>query len=136
MQHNDAYGRLVVGCLQSSGLLCLGLYRLLPSDSDATNRRQKRYVITNPPFSFRLVPSDKVTAVNAGHIHFRGVGHLQFCRVFLPSLPSSPFCCREVEPPPSNTARDPGRALSSLGRVWSRAPDSTKYKCIPVQQNS
>jgi len=62
MQHDDEYGRLVVGCLQSFGLLCLGLYRLLLSDTN--QRRQKRYVITNPPSSFRLLPSDKVLYSN------------------------------------------------------------------------
>jgi len=46
-----------MGCLQSSGIICLGLYRLL---GYTNQRRQKRYVITNPPFSFRLLPSDTV----------------------------------------------------------------------------
>jgi len=60
VQHDNEYGRLVIGCLKSFGLLCLGLYRLLEEPCDTCRRRQKRYVITNPSFSFQLLSTDKV----------------------------------------------------------------------------
>jgi len=74
VQHADEYGRLVVGCLQSSGILCLGLYRMLGNQrlhADPISRRQKRYVITNPPSSFQLLPTDKVAYTGFSTIRVR-----------------------------------------------------------------
>merc|ERR1719402_608033 len=55
------YQDLFVASLRNYGMLCIGLYRLrdaaLTSAVDATS---KRYVITNPPFDFGLLPTDQV----------------------------------------------------------------------------
>jgi len=55
------YQDLFVASLRNYGMLCIGLYRLrdatLTSTVDATS---KRYVITNPPFDFGLLPTDQV----------------------------------------------------------------------------
>merc|ERR1719309_1313360 len=55
------YQDLFVASLRNYGMLCIGLYRLrdaaLISVVDATS---KRYVITNPPFDFGLLPTDQV----------------------------------------------------------------------------
>jgi len=55
------YQDLFVASLRNYGMLCIGLYRLrdaaLTSVVDATS---KRYVITNPPFDFGLLPTDQV----------------------------------------------------------------------------
>ena len=68
-QHGNQYGQLVIGCLRSHGILCIGLYRLMytlrtqqhiPKQSIRSPHRQKRFVITNPPSDFQLQPSDKV----------------------------------------------------------------------------
>ena len=45
--------------LREFGLLCLGVYRLLEPESKDP-KRQKRYVITNPPKWFKLLTSDRV----------------------------------------------------------------------------
>jgi len=59
LQHGSQYGRLVKGALRGYGVLCLGLYRLIdPTSKDAQNR--KRFVITSPPYNFRLLSSDRV----------------------------------------------------------------------------
>merc|ERR1719477_372537 len=54
------YIDLFVAALRHYGMLCIGLYRLrdaaLTSVVDATS---KRYVITNPPFDFGLLPTDQ-----------------------------------------------------------------------------
>lgn len=53
------YGDLLVKSLRTYGLLCLGIYRLLQKDSKDLSR-QKRYVITSPPYAFKLLLSDKI----------------------------------------------------------------------------
>ena len=40
-------------------MLCIGLYRYLDLDSDPASRTS-RYVITNPPGTFDLHPTDKI----------------------------------------------------------------------------
>ncbi|XP_054706428.1 calcium-activated potassium channel slowpoke-like [Uloborus diversus] len=53
------YGDVFVSALRNYGMLCIGLYRYRDTslDPDAST---KRYVITNPPAEFSLIPSDKV----------------------------------------------------------------------------
>lgn len=59
------YGELFVASLRSYGMLCIGLYRF--RDTSANNGNEggaggstKRYVITNPPAEFSLLPTDMV----------------------------------------------------------------------------
>ncbi|XP_022655992.1 calcium-activated potassium channel slowpoke-like isoform X3 [Varroa destructor] len=60
------YGDLFVASLRSYGMLCIGLYRF--RDTSANNGNEggggggstKRYVITNPPAEFQLLPTDMV----------------------------------------------------------------------------
>jgi len=53
------YQDLFVASLRNYGMLCIGLYRLrdpnVPLEASA-----KRYVITNPPYDFGLLPTDQV----------------------------------------------------------------------------
>jgi len=56
---NGKYSDLFVAALKNFGMLCIGLYRF----KDTTNSfdaSSKRYVITNPPGTFRLLPTDQV----------------------------------------------------------------------------
>lgn len=53
------YGELLINSLRTFGLLCLGVYRLLEPDSKDP-KHQKRYVITSPPYSFKILPSDRI----------------------------------------------------------------------------
>jgi len=48
-----------VTALRQYGMLCIGLYRFRDkaTTSESSN---KRYVITNPPAEFNLLPSDQV----------------------------------------------------------------------------
>merc|ERR1719209_1761917 len=53
------YQDLFVASLRNYGMLCIGLYRL--RDPNITvEASSKRYVITNPPYDFGLLPTDQV----------------------------------------------------------------------------
>ncbi|XP_035717493.1 calcium-activated potassium channel slowpoke-like isoform X3 [Vespa mandarinia] len=55
------YGDLFVAALKSYGMLCIGLYRYRFRDtSSSCDASSKRYVITNPPDDFTLLPTDQV----------------------------------------------------------------------------
>lgn len=60
-QHGEGgkYGDLFVAALRNYGMLCIGLYRYKdPSISGEAS--SKRFVITNPPADYSLLPSDRV----------------------------------------------------------------------------
>lgn len=59
------YGDLFVAALKSYGMLCIGLYRFRDTSSSC-DASSKRYVITNPPDDFSLLPTDQVS-VREGH---------------------------------------------------------------------
>ncbi|XP_065349951.1 calcium-activated potassium channel slowpoke isoform X1 [Cloeon dipterum] len=62
-QYGEAgkYGDLFVAALKSYGMLCIGLYRYRFRDtSSSCDASSKRYVITNPPDDFQLLPTDQV----------------------------------------------------------------------------
>lgn len=76
LQVRGCYGDLFAYALRKFGILCVGVYRFRDSSCSVTlHPCAKRYVITNPPDDFRLMPSDKVREVlgqlnnNASHIH-------------------------------------------------------------------
>ncbi|KYN07932.1 Calcium-activated potassium channel slowpoke [Cyphomyrmex costatus] len=54
------YGDLFVAALKSYGMLCIGLYRFRDTSSSC-DASSKRYVITNPPDDFTLLPTDQVS---------------------------------------------------------------------------
>ncbi|XP_014244789.1 calcium-activated potassium channel slowpoke isoform X7 [Cimex lectularius] len=57
------YGDLFVAALKSYGMLCIGLYRDIfrfRDTSSSCDASSKRYVITNPPDDFSLLPTDQV----------------------------------------------------------------------------
>ncbi|XKL65988.1 hypothetical protein PGB90_009408 [Kerria lacca] len=56
---NGRYGELFVNALKSYGMLCIGLYRFRDTSSSC-DASSKRYVITNPPDDFLLLPTDQV----------------------------------------------------------------------------
>ncbi|XP_063237374.1 calcium-activated potassium channel slowpoke isoform X5 [Bacillus rossius redtenbacheri] len=60
-QYGEAgkYGDLFVAALKSYGMLCIGLYRFRDTSSSC-DASSKRYVITNPPDDFQLLPTDQV----------------------------------------------------------------------------
>jgi len=53
------YIDLFVAALRNYGMLCIGLYRFRDT-ANAFDASSKRYVITNPPTDFTLLPSDQV----------------------------------------------------------------------------
>nr|AAT44358.1 calcium-activated potassium channel alpha subunit [Manduca sexta] len=53
------YGDLFVAALSTYGMLCIGLYRFRDTSSSC-DASSKRYVITNPPDEFSLLPTDQV----------------------------------------------------------------------------
>ncbi|XP_042866081.1 calcium-activated potassium channel slowpoke-like isoform X5 [Penaeus japonicus] len=53
------YGDLFCAALRNYGMLCIGLYRFRDTSSSC-DASSKRYVITNPPDDFKLLPTDQV----------------------------------------------------------------------------
>ncbi|KAM9773203.1 calcium-activated potassium channel subunit alpha-1a-like isoform 10-T10 [Syngnathus typhle] len=54
------YGDLFCKALKTYNMLCFGIYRLRDGHLNAHSQCNKRYVITNPPYAFELVPSDLI----------------------------------------------------------------------------
>ncbi|KAJ3607665.1 hypothetical protein NHX12_024716 [Muraenolepis orangiensis] len=55
------YGDLFCKALKTYNMLCFGIYRLRDAHlNPAQSQCTKRYVITNPPYAFELVPSDLI----------------------------------------------------------------------------
>ncbi|KAL2078597.1 hypothetical protein ACEWY4_026282 [Coilia grayii] len=54
------YGDLFCKALKTYNMLCFGIYRLRDAHIGAPSQCTKRYVITNPPYEFELVPSDLI----------------------------------------------------------------------------
>ncbi|XP_064622887.1 calcium-activated potassium channel slo-1-like isoform X8 [Lineus longissimus] len=54
------YGELFQAALKNYGILCIGLYRFRDTNSSVRSPSSKRYVITNPPDDFALLPTDQV----------------------------------------------------------------------------
>ncbi|XP_041117000.1 calcium-activated potassium channel subunit alpha-1 isoform X9 [Polyodon spathula] len=54
------YGDLFCKALKTYNMLCFGIYRLRDAHIGASSQCTKRYVITNPPYEFELVPTDLI----------------------------------------------------------------------------
>ncbi|KAM8923757.1 calcium-activated potassium channel subunit alpha-1 isoform 1-T1 [Pelodytes ibericus] len=54
------YGDLYCKALKTYNMLCFGIYRLRDAHLSAPSQCTKRYVITNPPYEFELVPTDLI----------------------------------------------------------------------------
>ncbi|KAM6951640.1 calcium-activated potassium channel subunit alpha-1-like isoform 1-T1 [Aplochiton taeniatus] len=54
------YGDLFCKALKTYNMLCFGIYRLRDAHLNNQSQCAKRYVITNPPYAFELVPSDLI----------------------------------------------------------------------------
>ncbi|XP_049592947.1 calcium-activated potassium channel subunit alpha-1a isoform X28 [Syngnathus scovelli] len=54
------YGDLFCKALKTYNMLCFGIYRLRDAHLNIPSQCTKRYVITNPPYEFELVPTDLI----------------------------------------------------------------------------
>ncbi|XP_023183477.1 calcium-activated potassium channel subunit alpha-1 isoform X29 [Xiphophorus maculatus] len=54
------YGDLFCKALKTYNMLCFGIYRLRDAHLGTPSQCTKRYVITNPPYEFELVPTDLI----------------------------------------------------------------------------
>ncbi|XP_034754415.1 calcium-activated potassium channel subunit alpha-1a isoform X25 [Etheostoma cragini] len=54
------YGDLFCKALKTYNMLCFGIYRLRDAHLNCPSPCTKRYVITNPPYEFELVPTDLI----------------------------------------------------------------------------
>ncbi|XP_029306390.1 calcium-activated potassium channel subunit alpha-1 isoform X5 [Cottoperca gobio] len=54
------YGDLFCKALKTYNMLCFGIYRLRDAHITGPSPCTKRYVITNPPYEFELVPTDLI----------------------------------------------------------------------------
>lgn len=64
-----------MAALRSYGMLCIGLYRFRDTSSSC-DASSKRYVITNPPDDFNLLPTDQVS-LSAGQREFMTTTQIQ-----------------------------------------------------------
>ncbi|MGH0118186.1 UNVERIFIED_CONTAM: hypothetical protein FKN15_045333 [Acipenser sinensis] len=55
-----SYGDLFCKALKTYNMLCFGIYRLRDAHIGTSSQCTKRYVITNPPYEFELVPTDLI----------------------------------------------------------------------------
>ncbi len=60
LQDGGKYGELFGFALHNFGILLIGLYRFRDTSSSSGSPSSKRYVITNPPDDFLLLPTDQV----------------------------------------------------------------------------
>ncbi|XP_056387307.1 calcium-activated potassium channel subunit alpha-1 isoform X22 [Hyla sarda] len=54
------YGDLYCKALKTYNMLCFGIYRLRDGHLSTPSQCTKRYVITNPPYEFEMVPTDLI----------------------------------------------------------------------------
>ncbi|XP_067946179.1 calcium-activated potassium channel slowpoke-like isoform X2 [Watersipora subatra] len=57
---SGTFGALFLTALKTYGILCIGLHRFRDQKLDNSCSSNKRYVITNPPEDFPLIPTDMV----------------------------------------------------------------------------
>ncbi|XP_078659850.1 calcium-activated potassium channel subunit alpha-1-like isoform X46 [Branchiostoma floridae x Branchiostoma belcheri] len=58
--NGGCYGDLFVSALKSYNLLAFGIYRFRDAECNTKNPSSKRYVITNPPYEFKLCTTDMI----------------------------------------------------------------------------
>ncbi|XP_073775139.1 calcium-activated potassium channel subunit alpha-1a-like isoform X26 [Danio rerio] len=80
------YGDLFCKALKTYNMLCFGIYRLRDAHLTAASLCTKRYVITNPPYEFDLVPTDLIFCLmqfdhNAGQSRSNLNTQSSFCPV-------------------------------------------------------
>uniref|UniRef100_A0A8C2A3U8 Calcium-activated potassium channel subunit alpha-1 n=1 Tax=Cyprinus carpio TaxID=7962 RepID=A0A8C2A3U8_CYPCA len=103
------YGDLFCKALKTYNMLCFGIYRLRDAHLGAPSQCTKRYVITNPPYVFELVPTDLIFCLmqfdhNAGQTRTNLSSHSTFCpSKKSPSALSIPSSAR----PGRSRSRDP-----------------------------
>uniref|UniRef100_A0A8C2AUG6 Calcium-activated potassium channel subunit alpha-1 n=1 Tax=Cyprinus carpio TaxID=7962 RepID=A0A8C2AUG6_CYPCA len=103
------YGDLFCKALKTYNMLCFGIYRLRDAHLGAPSQCTKRYVITNPPYDFELVPTDLIFCLmqfdhNAGQTRTNLSSHSTYCpSKKSPSALSIPSSAR----PGRSRSRDP-----------------------------
>ncbi|XP_073684079.1 calcium-activated potassium channel subunit alpha-1-like [Garra rufa] len=103
------YGDLFCKALKTYNMLCFGIYRLRDAHLGAPSQCTKRYVITNPPYDFELVPTDLIFCLmqfdhNAGQTRTNLSTHSSYCpNKKSPSAHSIPSSAR----PGRSRSRDP-----------------------------
>uniref|UniRef100_A0A8C1E3P1 Calcium-activated potassium channel subunit alpha-1 n=1 Tax=Cyprinus carpio carpio TaxID=630221 RepID=A0A8C1E3P1_CYPCA len=114
------YGDLFCKALKTYNMLCFGIYRLRDAHLGAPSQCTKRYVITNPPYDFELVPTDLIFCLmqfdhNAGQTRTNLSSHSTYCpSKKSPSALSIPSSAR------------PGRSRSRNPRDKQNAPRTNK----------
>uniref|UniRef100_A0A8C2AQF5 Calcium-activated potassium channel subunit alpha-1 n=1 Tax=Cyprinus carpio TaxID=7962 RepID=A0A8C2AQF5_CYPCA len=115
------YGDLFCKALKTYNMLCFGIYRLRDAHLGAPSQCTKRYVITNPPYDFELVPTDLIFCLmqfdhNAGQTRTNLSSHSTYCpSKKSPSALSIPSSAR----PGRSRSRDPLRLTRvTLHKNW------------------
>uniref|UniRef100_A0A8C2A141 Calcium-activated potassium channel subunit alpha-1 n=1 Tax=Cyprinus carpio TaxID=7962 RepID=A0A8C2A141_CYPCA len=136
------YGDLFCKALKTYNMLCFGIYRLRDAHLGAPSQCTKRYVITNPPYVFELVPTDLIFCLmqfdhNAGQTRTNLSSHSTFCpSKKSPSALSIPSSAR----PGRSRSRDP-RDKQNVPRTNRGVSDKNWYtdepeNCFPRNTQS
>ncbi|XP_052467957.1 calcium-activated potassium channel subunit alpha-1 isoform X3 [Carassius gibelio] len=136
------YGDLFCKALKTYNMLCFGIYRLRDAHLGAPSQCNKRYVITNPPYVFELVPTDLIFCLmqfdhNAGQTRSNLSSHSTYCpSKKSPSTLSIPSSAR----PGRSRSRDP-RDKQNVPRTNRAVSDKNWYtdepeNCFPRNTQS
>uniref|UniRef100_A0A3B3HTJ1 Calcium-activated potassium channel subunit alpha-1 n=1 Tax=Oryzias latipes TaxID=8090 RepID=A0A3B3HTJ1_ORYLA len=133
------YGDLFCKALKTYNMLCFGIYRLRDAHLGAPSQCTKRYVITNPPYEFELVPSDLIFCLMQFD-HNAGQSRTSLSHSSHSSHSSSKKSSSVHSVPPSNRqnrsskTREPRDKQKYVGskRVLFGFPACTMFVCIEV----
>uniref|UniRef100_A0A672P1D4 Calcium-activated potassium channel subunit alpha-1 n=1 Tax=Sinocyclocheilus grahami TaxID=75366 RepID=A0A672P1D4_SINGR len=126
------YGDLFCKALKTYNMLCFGIYRLRDAHLGAPSQCTKRYVITNPPYNFELVPTDLIFCLmqfdhNAGQTRTNLSSHSTFC-------PSKKSPSAHSIPSSARPGRSRSRDLRDKQNTGQRLHDKPWF-CIPQLQS-
>uniref|UniRef100_A0A8C2APA7 Calcium-activated potassium channel subunit alpha-1 n=1 Tax=Cyprinus carpio TaxID=7962 RepID=A0A8C2APA7_CYPCA len=127
------YGDLFCKALKTYNMLCFGIYRLRDAHLGAPSQCTKRYVITNPPYDFELVPTDLIFCLmqfdhNAGQTRTNLSSHSTYCpSKKSPSALSIPSSAR----PGRSRSRDPRDKQKRTVNDFNDSADKNWYTDEP-----
>uniref|UniRef100_A0A452UC87 Calcium-activated potassium channel subunit alpha-1 n=1 Tax=Ursus maritimus TaxID=29073 RepID=A0A452UC87_URSMA len=144
------YGDLFCKALKTYNMLCFGIYRLRDAHLSTPSQCTKRYVITNPPYEFELVPTDLIFCLmqfdhNAGQSR-ASLSHSshssQSSSKKSSSVHSIPSTANRQNRPKSRESRDKQNAprMNRMGRAekkwFTDEPDNAYPRNIQIKPMS
>uniref|UniRef100_A0A452UC92 Calcium-activated potassium channel subunit alpha-1 n=1 Tax=Ursus maritimus TaxID=29073 RepID=A0A452UC92_URSMA len=139
------YGDLFCKALKTYNMLCFGIYRLRDAHLSTPSQCTKRYVITNPPYEFELVPTDLIFCLmqfdhNAGQSR-ASLSHSshssQSSSKKSSSVHSIPSTANRQNRPKSRESRDKQKYVQEEQKKWfTDEPDNAYPRNIQIKPMS